>query len=339
MKDILRIQVDHPTGVGEARRFVVPVCRALDFSETDISNVSLIVTELATNLSKHTKGGELFIRTLDCRGIHGIEVLSIDKGPGMEDVARCMSDGFSTAGSPGTGLGAIRRISHEFDIHSEKGNGTVVMSRYWSRVNLDTDGLPERPLQVGAICLPVNQENACGDAWAVEQTSRKSILVVVDGIGHGPHAAEASQLAIGIFRNNTRHSPAHIIEQLHARMGATRGAAVAVAEVDHVNRIVRYSGVGNVAGKIVTDNVTRNMVSHNGTVGHQAHRIQEFTYPWSDHSILIMNSDGVATGVNLPDSPILSGKHPSLIAAVLFRDFGRGSDDAVVVVAKRRRKT
>jgi hypothetical protein len=94
--------------------------------------------------------------------------------------------------------------------------------------------------------------------------------------------------------------------------------------------------LGNIAGSIVTDDAPRRqMVSHNGTAGHQGRRIQEFTYPWSRTSLLILHSDGVSTHWSLEKYPALTLRRPSLVAGVLFRDFGRGRDDASVVVVRQ----
>ncbi|MDY6853246.1 MAG: ATP-binding SpoIIE family protein phosphatase [Thermodesulfobacteriota bacterium] len=336
MEETLRIRIDDPSLIGESRRLVLPMCKILGFSEPDTSRILLVVTEMATNLSKHTPKGELLIRSLECFGIHGLDILSIDKGPGITDVARGLQDGFSTAGSPGTGLGAIYRNSSEFDIYSENGKGTVVMSRHWS--GTFREGLPPRPLEFGGICIPIKGEHICGDGWDAEQSEQRSLILVADGTGHGVAAAEASRAAISLFRKNISKSPAGLIKQIHEGLRNTRGAAVSIAEVDHANSIVRYAGIGNIAGLIVTSKIAKNTVSHNGIAGLNARKIQEFSYPWNDKSILIMNSDGIRSHLNLADHPLLANRHPSVIAAVLFRDYARGNDDTTVVVAKKQHR-
>ncbi len=253
----------------------------------------------------------------------------------MANVDHSMRDGFSTAGSPGTGLSTMRRNSSMFDIYSEQGKGTIILSRYWTRAIKDS--LPVRPLEIGAVCLPLEGEDFCGDGWAVEQTEQKSLVLVADGIGHGFHAAEASREAVSLFRKNKASSPAVIIEALHIGLRGTRGAVIAVAEVDHISHIVRYAGIGNITGKTATNEIEKSMVSHNGTAGHDVRKIQEFDYPWNDESILIMNSDGLVTGLSLAHYPRLANRHPTIIAALLYRDYARGRDDATVVVAKKRR--
>lgn len=335
MEELFRILINDPSCVGEARRLAVPICRLLNFTAIDIGMVSLIVTEMATNLSKHAGGGEIILRSLESGGVGGIEMLAIDKGPGIANVGRSLQDGFSTAGSPGAGLGIIIRSSSLFDIYSEPGKGTIVLSRYWARDIRKQ--LPFRPLEIGAVSLPMPGEDFCGDGWAVEQTEQKSLVFVADGLGHGARASEASQEAIRLLRKNKAASPLAIIEALHVGLKSTRGASIAVAQIDHVDHAVRYAGIGNIAGRIAGSDGEKSMVSHNGTAGHEVRKIQEFAYPWDDENILIMNSDGLMTGVKLTSYQQLVNRHPTIIAALLYRDYARSRDDATVVVAKKRR--
>jgi len=107
-----------------------------------------------------------------------------------------------------------------------------------------------------------------------------------------------------------------------------------VVRVDQAQRLVRYVGVGNIAGAVVSQGVVRRMVSHNGTAGHIAPRIREFTYPWSGSATIILHSDGLSSKWDLDAYPGLATSHPSLIAGVLFRDYRRGNDDASIAVMR-----
>jgi hypothetical protein len=78
------------------------------------------------------------------------------------------------------------------------------------------------------------------------------------------------------------------------------------------------------------------MASHNGTVGHQLHRVQEFTFPWNAESLLVMHSDGLKSSWDLKPYPGIWSRHPALIAGMLYRDFSRERDDVTVLVAKNR---
>jgi hypothetical protein len=118
--------------------------------------------------------------------------------------------------------------------------------------------------------------------WAVRQLPDHIIVMVADGLGHGPYAAEASQAAVEVFNKSvTRAATAgQLISYIHSALKNTRGAVVAVAEALLESRTVHYAGVGNISGLIIHPAATRHMVSLNGTAGVEVRKILEFTYPW-----------------------------------------------------------
>lgn len=328
----LSVRMTDASRTGEARRLASAMARDLGFGETEAGKVAVVVTEAARNLVAHAAGGELLLAPLDEDGVAGIEVLALDRGPGMADVAACLRDGYSTAGTPGTGLGAIARLSAVFDVHSLPGVGTALVARLRARPLPQPAG--RRPLEVGAVCLARPGEAVCGDGWAAGHRPDRSLLLLSDGLGHGPAAAEASRAAAAVFRRTLDRGPAEILEAAHAALRSTRGAAVAVAEVDLARRAVRFAGVGNIAAAVVSAGACRGMVSHNGTLGHEVLRIQEFGYAWPPDACLVMHSDGLATRWSLDRYPGLAARHPSLAAGVLYRDYARSRDDVTVLVAR-----
>jgi hypothetical protein len=253
----------------------------------------------------------------------------------MANVKQCLRDGFSTAGTPGTGLGAIARLSTFFDIYSVPALGTaLVMQVFPDRRSIIPYFSQDCQLKIGAIQLPKAGEEISGDAWVVENQSDRSLILVADGLGSGPLAAEASREAVRILRENTNLSPKTILERAHEALRKTRGAAVAIATIDRERQSLCYAGIGNIAGAIATGTNRHSLVSHNGIVGHQIRKIQEFIYPWTSHSLLVMHSDGLGTQWSLEKYPGLATHYPSLIASVLYRDFHRSRDDVTVLVAK-----
>ena len=334
MRESLLLSVEEPSQVGEARRLATRLSGDLGFSETEAGKVAIVVSEAGGNLAKYARKGELLLRRLEHDGVMGIEVMAVDRGPGVTNVAECLRDGYSTGGGPGTGLGAIARLSRLFDVHSIPGVGTAVLCRLWSKPLLRT--LRSELLEAGAVCVPKPGEEICGDRWAIDQGPGRSRVLAVDGLGHGHLAAEASVEAVRIFLNDPRLGPAAMVEAMHAGLRSTRGAAVGVAEVDIHNKAVRFAGVGNITGVILSPEGSRNMVSRNGIVGHNVRKIQEFTYRWPEEGVLVMHSDGLAGRWSVDSYRGLASRHPSLIAGVLYRDFSRGHDDVVVVVAKER---
>jgi anti-sigma regulatory factor (Ser/Thr protein kinase) len=336
MNNSLAIPIADISQVGEVRRLSVGFASKLGFSETERSNVAIIATEAAQNIVRHAGEGELVLQTLTHPSMSGIGVLALDRGVGMVNVEQCLIDGFSTIGTAGTGLGAIRRLATIFDIYSQPQQGTAVWVQLWPKLFSPMADLSLHPLSAGSVWLAKTMGEISGDAWAIEQQPDRSLILVADGLGSGPLAADAAQEAVCIFRANPQRSPQALLELMHLSLRKTRGAAVAIAEVLPAQQILRYAGVGNISSCILTGSASRSLVSYNGTVGHQLSKIAEFTYPWTAQSLLVMHSDGLSSHWSFNPYPGLLNRHPALIAGVLYRDFKRSRDDITVVVAKAR---
>ena len=325
------VAVRDASQVAEARRRASAVAHSLGFNEEETGRVAIAATELATNLLKHGSGGELLIGSFEDGTGSGLECIALDQGRGMPDVEACLRDGYSTAGSPGTGLGAVARQSQLFDVYSRAGYGAAALARFQRK---DFGGrTPFAGFGYGAVSIPKIGEDVCGDGWAVRPHSDGLTMMVADGLGHGPLAAEAANAAMTVFASHHALSPAEILERVHTALRPTRGAAVSVARVDLRRERVYFAGIGNVAGTLLAGPAVRKMVSHNGTAGHSVKRIQEFTYEFVGAPLVLLCSDGLGTSWTLDRYPGLATRHPSLIAGVLYRDFNRGRDDVTVVVA------
>jgi anti-sigma regulatory factor (Ser/Thr protein kinase) len=326
-----RLPVTDQSSVGEARRDVRQLAAAAGLAEPDVERASLVASELASNLAKHAVDGELLVRAIEVQGRHGIELLGVDHGPGIKDIAGALRDGFSTAGTHGTGLGAIRRLATVFDVWSQTTTGTVVLAQVWDvPPSNDAAGVV-----TGGVCTPIAGESVCGDAWAIVERARGCMVVVVDGVGHGAGAAEASTRALAMLDGRRGRSPHEIVDDVHHALRGTRGAAMSVAEIDFDGGVVRFAGIGNVAGVIVGA-AQRSMVAHHGTLGHQARTAHEFSYPWQAGDLVVLASDGLQTRWSLDRYPGVAARHPSIVAALLHRDFRRERDDATVVVVRER---
>lgn len=327
------IPVTESSQPAAARRAAVRVAQDAELDEEAVGCVALIATELATNLVKHATGGELFLRGLGADGTEGVEVLSLDKGPGIRDVARCLGDGYSTAGSAGTGLGAVQRMAGEFDVFSQPGKGTAVVARLLPRHSHAI----AHAQAMGVVHQAKPGETACGDDWIVRWFADGWLCAVADGLGHGLIAAEAAAPIIETLRTSQgKKSPVELVEAAHRAAKPTRGAAFGVAVMDAEAQVVRFAGIGNIAAVVVNGEQRRHLVSHNGILGHEYRKVAEFSHPWSPQAALVLHSDGISTQWDLSQYPGLLSRDPSLIAGVLYRDFTRGRDDATVVVVKER---
>ena len=324
------VEVRDSSDVAEVRRTAVRLASGEDFTDLESGNVALVATELATNLIKHARHGRMIMRLIEQGEDVGVEIIALDTGPGIKDVAQSMRDGYSTAGSSGTGLGAVKRLTWQFDLHSIAGKGTAVLAQ----LSWGCRPAVKTKFEFGVIHLPMPGQEVSGDGWGIEHLKGKLSCVLVDGLGHGPDAAIAARAALATANEYRDKAPAEIIERAHGVLRSTRGAALAIGEIDPGKKLVRFSGVGNITATIVNHDGVRHLVSYNGIVGQEARKIVEFTYPWSAESLLILHSDGLTARWDIRSYPALLQRHPALVAGVLYRDFSRGRDDMTVLAAR-----
>ncbi len=326
------VAVQEETQPGSARREAARLAALEGMQENDVGRVSIVVTEAAKNLIKHGRGGEMLLRGMRSADSATLDVLALDKGKGIVDVDACMRDGYSTSGTSGTGMGAMRRLSDQFEIYSNPGTGTVVHCQI-ATGKKPQDNRRSR-MDVGVVMVPFPGETRCGDGWAERHTDTHSVYMVVDGLGHGIGAADAAEEAIGAFARVGTVNALDYLEEAHFALRKTRGAALSVASIDHYKRKVQFSGVGNVGAAVITPGKSQSMVSHNGIIGHTMGRVQDFIYDWPAGATLAMYSDGISTQSSLLKYPGLLARSPLLAAAVLYRDFSRHRDDATVLIAR-----
>jgi anti-sigma regulatory factor (Ser/Thr protein kinase) len=325
------IRVTDPSHAGEARRHAATLAGDAKLNDRDAGALAIVVTELATNQVKHAGGGMIVVESVELAGVAGVRTFALDKGPGIRDLNAALRDGYSSAGTPGNGLGAIKRLSHSFDIFSAPDLGTAIVSEFWRERKAKAHVLP---LELGVLSIPIKGEEVCGDGAGAKKMGDSMMMMVVDGLGHGILAAEAAREAENVFVSSRTESPGLILEDSHNALKKTRGAAMAVASINLAHGVLTYAGIGNIGSSIVSPAGSRGMASHNGIVGHQVSKVQEFKFPWEAKSILVMASDGLKTNWDLKAYPGIWNKSAALIAGILVSDFSRERDDVTVLVAK-----
>lgn len=304
---------------------------SLGLNETKAGETAIVITEAARNAVVYGGGGQLLLSGTRSKNETRMDIVALDRGPGIADLARALQDGYSTGGTPGTGLGAIKRMAEVFDIFSNA-KGTAIFARIEQPEN--GSQMRKSPVELARLVSPITGEKVCGDNVAWEINGDRCIALVVDGLGHGPLAAEAADEAVRVFRLHSSESPTSLITRMHDALKKTRGAAAAVAEVRTLAGTLVYAGVGNISGSILSNTLSRSLISHNGTLGHVMSRVQEFKVEWPKDGILVMHSDGLQSRWDLSRYPGLLARRPALIAGVLLRDFRRERDDASVLVLK-----
>lgn len=209
------IRVTDPTHAGEARRHAAVCAEAANLGERERGSLAIVVTEMATNLVKHAGTGTMVVEGITRNGSSGVRILGLDKGPGIRDLTTALRDGYSTAGTGGNGLGAIKRLSNAFDIYTAPGLGTAVLAEFWP---VKKNGLHITPIEVGVVSVPIKGEDVCGDGWGARQTAESMLLMVVDGLGHGILASEAAREGERIFTEIRSASPTPILQDSHDAM-------------------------------------------------------------------------------------------------------------------------
>ncbi|MFG3448410.1 ATP-binding protein [Stenotrophomonas sp. NPDC047960] len=321
------VVVEEVTQVGQARREALAMADAIGFDEVDAGRVALAATELATNVIKHGRGGRMYLSVVCGRGGEGIELCTLDAGPGFS-LAQSLPDGYSTGGTQGLGLGAIQRQATVLDAWSDD-KGSVMVARIYASLAARNVDVP-----YGALRLAMHHEVACGDAWHLHADAQAVVVTLIDGLGHGLPAADAAHAGVSAAAACGVAAPADVIAAMHAGMSGTRGGAVAVARVEVASGALQFAGIGNISAGLHQATTTRGMASHPGIVGVQFRKAQPFHFHATAGTLLLMHSDGLQARWSLRDYPGLFHRHPALIVAVLQRDFDRGRDDTGLIALR-----
>ncbi|MFD5829769.1 ATP-binding protein [Lentzea sp. NPDC060358] len=331
VRDEAWLPVEETAQVGRIRRTATALAERLGFGATRTAEIGLAVTEIGTNLHKHARQGVVLIRSVRGEDDAAVEIVAVDRGPGIRDVALAWQDGQSTTGTLGVGLGAVRRLASSCSMTSRPGSGTALVARFGPK----PDWAPEWGEDSAAgITRPITGEEVCGDAYAFCRSADRLVLMMCDGSGHGPLAAAASDAAVRLFRELAPMPADQLVTRLHQALRGTRGGAVAVADIDLAARTVRYCGLGNIAGAVLADGRKQGMISVPGVAGHQARTIRAYDYALPDRAVVVLHSDGLTErwGVDFGGDLVLD--QPVLIATTLLREAGVRNDDASVLVAR-----
>lgn len=303
-------------------------------SENQQDRLDIIVAELTSNFLKHTPAPrEVLYRKIEQEGQAGVELIGIDHGPGMHDPRHMLQDGVSTTHSLGTGMGAIKRLSDQFDIYSQPAWGTLLLARIFQKVS------PVRPadtrIDYASLLTAYPGEALCGDGLSYKKGAHTHTFLVTDGLGHGPHAHEASAQAAAAFQQSSLTDPKALLQLMHDRITHTRGAVGLVLTVDGLQQTIDYYGVGNISLRKITAEATKRGISTQGIIGQNVRKhLAATSLPWSANALLVVHSDGIDDHWKLSEYPGLMQRDLSLVAAVLYKDHKRGKDDCAILVIR-----
>ncbi|GAO45161.1 ATP-binding SpoIIE family protein phosphatase [Flavihumibacter petaseus] len=302
------------------------------FGQRRLAEVDIVVAEIVSNLVKHGGGGELLVKTLEDEGTKGIELISIDSGPGMTDPGKMLADGVSTRNTLGHGLGAMKRLSDLFQIYSQPGWGTIVLSRLFEKER----GYKKPALaEIRSVVVPKPGETACGDGFWYKQTTEHLKIFLGDGLGHGEPAAAAVAQAGNYFMQSHETDPVEIIREMNQAVRKSRGLVGAVAIYSRKERQWSICGVGNIATRITGPSFGKSYMAYNGIIGLNVPRtLNTQTIVHEKGQQLILCSDGIRSRWDLTKLTGILRCDLSILTAAIYKDFGRHSDDMSVAVCK-----
>jgi anti-sigma regulatory factor (Ser/Thr protein kinase) len=342
------MEVRDEAQVGAVRRAVHMYASRMGFTERELAEVDIVVQEVGTNAARYATGGGQIHFTDTLGAEPGLEIFYTDRGPGIYDLERVVRDGVSTGGSLGAGLGAVRRLMDEFEVYStvqstarlaslarRTTHGTALLLRKWvaaARLSDRTHAATAR--RIGVWTRPHPNEDQNGDAYFVRRRAAQTLLAIVDGLGHGAGAHEASRVALAVLADWQGEGLGEIFGAAHAALRPTRGAVMGACILDTARGSFQYAGVGNIEVRVFNAPEPVRPISNNGTLGARMNKVRVWSYAWAEGATVMLASDGVSASWDMNDYPGLLQRSPQLLAGILMRDYGRDNDDATVLVAR-----
>lgn len=322
------IPIDDRSAVAAIRRLARRYATRINLPDRRQEELAIVVSEATTNILRYAGRGRALIVAVRHPGVEKLVLLFTDNGPGIAEIDRMFEDGESSTDSAGLGLGAIRRLSDSFDIFTSVEDGTTIVCSFEVRNTPASTAIEVEGLRV---CHPA--ENVCGDDWLLRQTRRATDILVCDGLGHGPRAAEASAEVVAAAQEFSA-DPGRTMEHLTERLVGTRGSVASMVRIEEPGMTLSYAGLGNIATLCIGAHGTRRLAVRDGRIGGAPTRGFEEEMQLVPGDLVILHSDGLKTLRDTHLRPGLLHRSPLLIAGFLLDRAFRGRDDACIVVAR-----
>jgi anti-sigma regulatory factor (Ser/Thr protein kinase) len=346
MKKFECVAITDDAHIGTAIRGIRRCANDAGFTERQFAEIEIAVKEIGSNAVKFGQGtGQIFFARTDSKlEPDGLEIVYVDKGPGIEDTSVAVEDGFTTTGTMGAGLGAIKRMADEFYIFSNVRSQTRRLSAY-GRTTHGTAIVfrkcvaraqePKHGKALwGAMTRPATGFEENGDAYIIKRIGDRQLLAMIDGLGHGLGALEAARAAVASIEASVAQPVETIVRASHEALRPTRGAVLGLAAVDCTTGVIEYAGIGNTDIRVLGGRTPMRFISLNGTLGSRLERVKVFKEQLPKVATIIMSTDGISERWDLESYPGLLGLHPQLLCAAVLRDFSRSNDDATILCGR-----
>lgn len=320
--------------------------RRLGFSDIQRQDMVLVAAEMVSNQIKYA-GGRGMLQIWQQPGLM-LDILALDFGPGIANLAEAQQDGYSSSKTLGKGLGSIKSLSHESGIYTVPevagagGNvpwhGCAFWSRFSptqkSRVVLDPGKArnPRAQIKTGLFTRALSDDRYNGDRMYLEQLGNSLRCLHLDGLGHGILAQQATDsLADLLFLDNDITQALKLVDR---QLKATRGAVALLSDLNLDTMQAQILGVGDMSAYTYIDDQLQTITFAPGILGKEHKTPRVTPIPLKKPSTLITATDGMRRGWNVNSFPGLLHQHPQLIAYVLGNIMGRVSDDQSLCVVR-----
>ena len=330
--------------IDPARRRISDLARSSGFADRT-GDISLALTELCTNLFKYAGGGTVTTRLYPDSAHHGgkapedpgLEITVTDSGPGIYNVQRAFEDGFSSSNSRGSGLGKVNQAADEIDVTTGP-EGTKFTFRVWSRSPDKGSDSTVPPLSFGFATRkhPAMEQN--GDAFIHKLWDNRALIGVIDGVGHGGPAHEASSKAREYVENHYDVSLKSVLAGTNRACRGTRGAVAGLLRFhwDEEGADIEFAGVGNIECGMVADQEKEHLISMRGLLGSSfpVPRIEFREWTGKGPKTIFLHSDGIKSHWCFEDFEGIMEQSAPAMANRLLSELGRTNDDATIAIAK-----
>jgi anti-sigma regulatory factor (Ser/Thr protein kinase) len=347
MKSYECVVLNEEASIGQARRVLRRCAAEIGFTDRQMAEIDIAIKEVGSNAIKFARStGQIYCSATD-EGLdpRGLEIVYFDKGPGIEDTALAIEDGYTTSGSMGAGLGAVKRMVDEFYIYSmvpsttrrlslygRTNHGTaIVLRKYLAEYDREQ---ANRRSRWGAFTRPQVGEDINGDGYVIKTTEGRQLIAIIDGLGHGEGARTATAAAVEAVEQNAEANVEVILRAAHEALRSTRGAVMGLAAIDYAARTVDYTGIGNTEFRVLGGTKPLRFISLNGTLGSRLDRVKVFKEQLPRAATMVLTTDGVSDRWDPENYPGLVGLDPQLLCGVVMRDYGRANDDSTILCGR-----
>ena len=321
-----------------AKRKTRALALKIGFNKNEADEISIVITELGTNIIKHTKRGIITIIQVASRSKNGIQIEAKDNGSGFDDLEKAMINGYSTFNTLGCGMGTINHIMDELEITSDRKDGGYIITKKWIKPET-VSGKQKCPFEFGAATRMHPKMSVNGDTFVIKQWENNSLVAVVDGVGHGMLANRSALKARNYIENHYDQPLTEIFRGASvACRSTTTGVVMAIATFDWVTSVIKFASVGNIETRIHNKTTPISFGLRRGVVGFKMPKILVNNEKWENGSIMIMHSDGLSTRWDWRTVLPFTTQSSTKLAQHLHRTLSKDNDDSTVMVIKDRIK-